>query len=688
MHAKRFEELKATGLLPSPTGVGLEILRLTREDKASADEIAEIIQTDPALTGRTLKLANTGNAAASRPVTIVADAVARLGTRTVTAVALGFTILAGNRSGKCRGFDYQKFWSHSLAFAVAAQILSAHTKRHSRSEAFTAGLLSQIGRLALASIHPEKYALILAEWDSADPLELAQMEQRAFVTDHNELSAVMLDDWGLPQTVSDAVWHQDDPSNVDLCSSPETQQFAHILHTSSRMADICVAPTDTHAAAFASDLLGRCEEIGIDAESMIALFDRVFTQWAEWGRVLEIATQRPPKLAELIEAGHSVDSTLLKTTAPQTSMPSIPIYDARPPAIHAVHSETDDRQYGLLVLVADQDAASLRFLEKFLVLSGHRVRCATSGREALQTFFETAPQLVVVDATLPEISGLELCRRLRQTAAGRQAYIIMITPPNDEEILVRLFEAGVDDFVTKPFSARPLFARIRASLRVVALQERVNLDREEIQRVHSELAIAHRRLEQDALTDVLTGLPNRRYLIDRLAHDWAAARRGGTPLACMVVDIDNFKTVNDTYGHDVGDAVLQAVASVLQREVRGTDVVCRFGGEEFVVVSAADFDSAMRCAERLREGIESQLAGQLTPGKEPVTVSIGVAVRNDQTRSPEALIKVADEALFRAKRSGRNRVAGTREHGNHPARLAENGSPTTPPATSLLDTAR
>ena len=205
------------------------------------------------------------------------------------------------------------------------------------------------------------------------------------------------------------------------------------------------------------------------------------------------------------------------------------------------------------MLVADSDASSLQFLEKFLVLSGYRVRCATGGHEALQAFFETAPQLVIVDATLPEISGLEFCRRLRQTAAGRHAYIIMLTLGGDEGDLVRLFDAGADDFITKPFSARPLFARIRASLRVVGLQERVSQDRDEIQRIHAELAVAHRRLEQDALTDVLTGLPNRRYLIDRLAHDWAAARRGGTPLACMMVDIDRFKSVNDTWGHDVGD---------------------------------------------------------------------------------------------------------------------------------------
>jgi diguanylate cyclase (GGDEF)-like protein len=187
----------------------------------------------------------------------------------------------------------------------------------------------------------------------------------------------------------------------------------------------------------------------------------------------------------------------------------------------------------------------------------------------------------------------------------------------------------------------------------------VNADRDEIHRVHAELAVAHRRLEQDALTDVLTGLPNRRYLIDRLAHEWTAARRGGTPLACMVVDIDHFKAVNDSFGHDVGDQVLRSVAAVLQRHVRGTDVVCRFGGEEFVVISATDFDSAVQFAERLRKAIEQEIPGPLGPFGRPVTVSIGVDVRSPQTRSPEALLKAADEGLFLAKRSGRNCVAST-----------------------------
>ena len=672
MQSKRFEELKATGLLPSPTGIGLEILRLTRDEKVSAAEIGRVIQADPALTGRTLRLANTGNASSGRQIGNVADAVARLGTRTVSAIALGFTVLAGNRSWKCRGFDYQRFWSHSLACAVATQILASHTRHTNAGDGFTAGLLGQIGRLALASIHTEKYAEILAAWNNGRPEVLIRLEQAAFITDHNELSAVLLADWGLPKALCEAVQYQENPSASGLEERTAGRDLARIVHAASMIADVCVAPNDRQAAASASELVTCCETVGIDSQALAALFERVFTQWAEWGRMLEIPAQKLPNLAELIEAGRSFAAAPPAQQEPETAEPKEPepvdsfelpdvdeVSEAAPADKTAAFGADRESGDGLLVLLADHDATSVAFLERFLVLSGHRVLCASNARQALQLFFESAPPLVIVDAALPEAGGLELCRRLRQTTAGRQTYVIMLTPPDDEETLARLFEAGVDDFVTKPFAARPLFARIRASLRVVSLQHKVNADRDEIHRVHAELAVAHRRLEQDALTDVLTGLPNRRYLIDRLAHEWAAARRGGTPLACMVVDIDHFKAVNDTFGHDVGDEVLQAVANVLQRHVRGTDVVCRFGGEEFVVISATDFDSALQFAERLRSAIEHEMPSAACPSGRPVTVSICVDVRSPQTRSPEALLKAADEGLFLAKRRGRNCVAST-----------------------------
>ena len=683
MQAKRFEELKATGLLPSPTGIGLEILRLTRDDNVSAFEIGRVIQADPALTGRTLRLANTGNAASGRPIANVVDAVARLGTRTVSAIALGFTVLAGNRSGKCRGFDYQRFWSHSLARAVATQVLASQTRQANSADAFTAGLVAQIGRLALASIHTEQYAIVLAEWDNGAAEELVRLEQNAFVTDHNELSGVMLAHWGLPKKICESAQYHENPSASDLDERSPGRGLARIVHAASQIADVCIATNDCEAAASASDLVAACESVGIDGQSLVSLFERVFAQWADWGRLLEIPTQRQPNLAELIEAGRSFRAAATAETASDSSPQTQGDLAKSPEAAESQKStsakgtesvgQPERESEELQILLADHDPSSLAFLERFLVLSGHRVRCASDTRQALQRFFESAPSLVIVDAALPDFGGLELVRRVRQTSAGRQSYVIMLTPPDDEETLARLFEAGVDDFVTKPFAARPLFARIRASLRVVSLQHKANADRDEIHRVHAELAVAHRRLEQDALTDVLTGLPNRRYLIDRLAHDWAAARRGGTPLACMVVDIDHFKTVNDTFGHDVGDDVLRSVATVLQRHVRGTDVVCRFGGEEFVVITATDFDSAMQFAERLRKAIEEEMPAVLAPFARPVTVSIGVDVRSPKTRSPEALLKAADEGLFLAKRSGRNCVAST----NAKARLerpAEEGS--------------
>ncbi len=668
MQAKRFEELKATGLLPSPTGIGLEILRLTRDEDVSAAQIGRVIQADPALTGRTLRLANTGNAASGRGVANVAEAVARLGTRTVSAIALGFTVVAGNRSGKCRGFDYHRFWSHSLARAVATQVLVGHTRHSNAADGFTAGLLAQIGCLALASIHTEQYATVLEQWQHGSADSLTRLEQLAFVTDHNELTAVLLADWGVPKTIRDAAQYHENPAASGLEERSPGRELARIIHAASRIADVCVAANDRQVAASAAELVASCDAVGIDARALVTLFEEVFAQWAEWGRMLEISTQKPPNLADLIEAGRSLpapdagqpEATPESTSAAAESQAVRPFESEETaqretPTIGDVRENRD----GLRVLVADHDPSSLEFLERFLVLSGHQVQSAHDAREALQIFFESAPPLVIIDAALPDYGGLELCRRLRQTAPGRQAYIIMLTPPDDEETLLRLFEAGVDDFVTKPFAARPLFARIRASLRVVSLQNKVNLDRDEIHRVHAELAVAHRRLEQDALTDVLTGLPNRRYLIDRLAHDWTAARRGGTPLACMVVDIDHFKTVNDTFGHDVGDEVLRSVANVLQRHVRGTDVVCRFGGEEFVVISATDFDSALQFAERLRRAIEEEMPRPLSPFGRPVTVSIGVDVRSPHTRSPEALLKAADEGLFLAKRSGRNCVAST-----------------------------
>jgi diguanylate cyclase (GGDEF)-like protein len=239
---------------------------------------------------------------------------------------------------------------------------------------------------------------------------------------------------------------------------------------------------------------------------------------------------------------------------------------------------------------------------------------------------------------------------------GRQFYVIMLTGSEEDETQVEAFEAGADDYVVKPFRPKLLAARLRACARVIRLQEEVRHDKEELRRYMAELGVANRKLQQAALTDALTGLFNRRYALDHLDREWSAATRTGAPLACLAIDIDHFKRVNDTHGHDVGDDVLRATAGVLRDSLRQSDVVCRLGGEEFVVIAPdTDRERAAVCAERLRAAAEGNVL-EAANGKLRVTLSVGVAVRTARTDTPAALLKAADEAVYAAKQGGRNRV--------------------------------
>jgi diguanylate cyclase (GGDEF)-like protein len=215
----------------------------------------------------------------------------------------------------------------------------------------------------------------------------------------------------------------------------------------------------------------------------------------------------------------------------------------------------------------------------------------------------------------------------------------------------------VDDFITKPLKPRILAARIRAGQRVIKLHQEIERDREEIRRFAAELAVTNRRLQEVALTDALTGFPNRRYAMERIGQDWAAASRSGRPLSCMVIDVDQFKQINDAYGHDVGDAVLRQTALALKQGLRAHDVVCRTGGDEFLVICPdTSLDQALACGERVRRAVDTVpiVSGML---ELKASISVGVAVRGPEMPDAEALIKAADQGLYLAKQRGRNRVA-------------------------------
>ncbi len=288
-------------------------------------------------------------------------------------------------------------------------------------------------------------------------------------------------------------------------------------------------------------------------------------------------------------------------------------------------------------------------------LLGCTVYTAENGQEALALALEVMPQIVISDWLMPVMDGLEFCRALRATDWGQSMYIIMLTGVETENNILEAFEAGVDDYIAKPMTNRALNARMRAALHYVKLLEAWEHDRAQLKRFAAELAVSNRRLEHAAMTDLLTGLPNRRAGMNALAQAWSATSRSGRPLSVMVIDIDWFKHINDRHGHAVGDKVLVEVAKALRTVARKGDTFCRLGGEEFLVVCPnTDLKSTLNAAERLRKHIHTLNIG-IGEADIRTSVSIGIACRETAMSEADNLVVAADQALYAAKNAGRNR---------------------------------
>ena len=229
---------------------------------------------------------------------------------------------------------------------------------------------------------------------------------------------------------------------------------------------------------------------------------------------------------------------------------------------------------------------------------------AEDGEEALEMAVEQLPQMIITDWRMPGINGLELCKVLRRTSITEHVYIIMLTGCETDEELIQAFDAGADDYVVKPFTPKVLEARIRSGERLIRYQRTINHDRELIQQYVSRLAAANRQLLTMAMTDSLTNLPNRRSAMTRMKDAVAESKRFNEKLSCIMIDLDHFKEINDTYGHDSGDLALKDVAAIFISKARSYDMVSRTGGEEFLVISGrTDLAEAVQLAERLRVAV-------------------------------------------------------------------------------------
>jgi two-component system cell cycle response regulator len=295
------------------------------------------------------------------------------------------------------------------------------------------------------------------------------------------------------------------------------------------------------------------------------------------------------------------------------------------------------------ILVADDDHQARQYIATLLKKHGMNVEFAQDGARAVARAREQGVDLVLLDIMMPGLDGLDCCRLIKGITQDAFLPVILLTARTDTDSRVSGLRIGADDYVCKPFDDRELLARVSNLVR--------------LKRMHDQINEAKGRLEQLAVKDELTDLYNYRYLHTRLSEEFKRSERYRDPLACVMLDIDHFKRVNDRWGHDIGDAVLRETSARVRKAVREIDVVTRYGGEEFLLVlPSTNFSGALAVADRVWRAVGTD-PYQLPVGEERVSISVGVAVfPSRDIKSKDQLIKAADKALYQAKHEGRDRI--------------------------------
>jgi diguanylate cyclase (GGDEF)-like protein len=365
-----------------------------------------------------------------------------------------------------------------------------------------------------------------------------------------------------------------------------------------------------------ADLLMLGSRLGIGADPLALLCDGVVQEWTDWGRLLNVNTSALPPFSELLSAPQAPAFAGGEDLAPT------------PPG------------QGLRVLVVDDDGSMRKLIKMLLTRVGHECLEAENGRIALDIALETPIDLMIVDWLMPEMSGIELIRSLRQTDFGKGIYILIHTAMDQEDRLVEAFEAGADDFLSKPMKPRILAARLRAGQRVVMLQREIERDQSNLQRFSTELALLNRRIQESRLVDSVTELGNRPAILEWLRHNWA----DGGDMTAILIKLDGLADINQTHGRQAGDEALRRVANLLRGGMKSRCQLGRYGDSQFLVLCThASQESARAAADKLRLAI----ASRPLPTTPPCTLNLrtSVAVRSPAIKSVDHLLSALESAL-------------------------------------------
>lgn len=306
------------------------------------------------------------------------------------------------------------------------------------------------------------------------------------------------------------------------------------------------------------------------------------------------------------------------------------------------------------ILIVDDSRVEIKIMRKFLGTEYDIIE-AVDGQSAIDLATATMPDLILLDIVMPGMDGFSVCKVFKSQPTTSDIPVLFITAVSNSQDIVKGFEVGGQDYITKPFYSQELCARIKVHLDLKKSREVLLGYAKELEIKNEELNGLMVRIENDAMTDHLTGLANRRHMMQRIKAEASVIKRTNGKALFILADIDDFKMVNDTYGHDCGDSVIKGIADMLKSTMREEDVIARWGGEEFLLLlPGTDLEYGKAVAERIRKVVE--VAPFCYQEKTiPVTLTLGVA-ELDQDLGVEASIKKADQALYKGKNRSKNCV--------------------------------
>lgn len=647
----RFIELKAQGRLPSIKGVALSILEASSNDGVSLSRIAQIITPDPALTARLIKIANSALYPGSRPVASLPDAIGKLGMGQVRQIALGFALVSENREGACEAFDYASYWARSIIRGSLMRQACLMMRLGSPEELFTLGLLSKIGELALATAYPDKYSPLLES--GLEGRALRRKEADLFGLDAPTLSAALMEDWRLPPPFAQAATME---SSYKEAATDRIKGLHALIAGAERVASGWMGLQESskgeRLSALGAPTLAMVKEMitagnmGLDTPSekdISALADAAFDESMGWLESLAIL----PKLKEERRA-RGVPRPMPALDSPQEGAPSR--------SLSELLMEPQATQGEIRALIGSTDAGSIKTLAQALSIRGGQIRALRNKGQLFEELLDFAPNVLFVDY-LSDPHFISLLESIKETEVGKELLVVIICRADQEQKMGPLLASGADDFVVRPFSLAQASAKVATAEKIAGITSSLKESREGLKRYALEMESVNKKLQHTALSDGLTGLPNRQLFNDRLSRAIELAPKSGAKkLAVVMMDLDNFKNINDSFGHPTGDDMLRQMAERLKPMLRLGDTLARMGGDEFTVIlrDVSSEEEAVSFASKLMSKVAEPMRIQDKEAR--VGVSMGVALHPDHGSDADTLVKHADLALYKAKQNGRGTV--------------------------------